>query len=258
MATNPPLSTRPLSAFTRLSSVVSLYDPPTSPSADSLTSSSCPPPSSILICSWLNARPKNISYYTDRYMTLYPHARIILVTINTTQFLLQSETRRRQDVQTAADAILARGQHDTLLVHSFSNGGGKRFYGVAAVCRKMTGQPFAPKAVVFDSAPGIPSFHRDLHALMVAGRNLNWLLWVLFAAATLTIVSVLNICIHVSAIFRICFCYWPELKINFSESFKPPISLRNQNYCANPHSGCLNGFGEILFGGQLKGLMKPS
>jgi hypothetical protein len=209
MATNPPLlkTTGPLSTFIRLSTAVWLYDPPLLASAGFMANGCRQPSTTIVFCGWLNASLKNIAYYIGHYKSLYPHARIILLTINTTEIFLQSESRRREAVQPAVDAILARGQHDeTILVHSFSSGGGKRLYGVAGAYRTITGHPFTPKAVVFDSGPGIPSFQRDLHSLMVAGRNLNWLLWVPFAAVNLVIVSVLNICVHVS-IFLVYFYY---------------------------------------------------
>jgi hypothetical protein len=201
MATSASLlkQAKPLSAFVRLSPVVSLYEPPPLAGADNVTSDSTSPPTTILLCSWLNARSKNVAYYVGYHMMLYPEARIIWVRMTTTQFLLQSEARRRQDVQVAVEAILRRDQkQDRILVHSFSNGGGKRLYGVSGVYRKLTGKPFAPIAVVFDSSPGIPRFQRDLHSLMIAGRKLNWFLWLPFAATTLVLVSLVNFCVHVS------------------------------------------------------------
>jgi len=71
---------KPLAAFTRLSPVVSLYEPP--PTDIPIPASH---PTTILFCSWMNALPKHIDYYTRMYMRLFPQARIILVTINSTQ-----------------------------------------------------------------------------------------------------------------------------------------------------------------------------
>jgi Eukaryotic protein of unknown function (DUF829) len=227
MATSQSLlkQSKPLSAFVRLSPVVSLYEPPPLAGADHVTSDSTGPPTTILLCSWLNARPKNIAYYVGYHMTLYPQARIILVTMSTAQFLFQSETRRRQDVQAAVEAILTRDQkHDRILVHSFSNGGGKRLYGVSAVYRKLTGKPFSPIAIVFDSSPGIPSFQRDLHSLMIAGRKLNWFLWLPFAATTLVLVSLVNICVHVST-FPVTF--WLSCK-EYNYKYKIIVIFINQ------------------------------
>src|SRR6201747_1988641 len=84
-------ATKPLSAFVRLSPKVWLYEPPESPKP----TSSPLDPTTILLCAWMNAVPRHIEYYTRAYTRLYPSARIILVSINTTEFLFQTEARRR-------------------------------------------------------------------------------------------------------------------------------------------------------------------
>jgi hypothetical protein len=143
----------------------------------------------------MNASSKHIQYYTKWYMNRFPHARIILVTITTTQFLFDTEIKRRADIKAAVTAILARPQEDErLLVHLLSNGGGKRLYGIAAVYRNMTGKPLPTRAIVVDSAPGIPQFRRDIHALGVLAKKLNWFIWVpymLIVLLTTTVVYVL-------------------------------------------------------------------
>lgn len=158
-----PLAGKPLAAFTRLSPTVAYYEPlkavaPTTPNDGS--------PTTILLCSWMNARPKNVDYYSRNYMNLYPAARIIHVTINTTQFIFQSEAQRRKDMMKAVSTLLARDQEaERLLVHSVSNGGGKRVYNIAGAYRSVTGKALPAKAIIFDSAPGLPRFKRDIHAL---------------------------------------------------------------------------------------------
>ncbi|KAE8453143.1 hypothetical protein EG329_011210 [Mollisiaceae sp. DMI_Dod_QoI] len=186
--------TKPLSSFTRISPIVSFYEPPTGSAAlthDDLS------PTTILLCSWMNARPKNIDYYARSYMNLYPLARIIHVTINTTQFIFQSETQRRQDMMKAVSILLARDQaSERLFVHSISNGGGKRVYNIAAAYRSVTGKPLPAKSLIFDSAPGMPRFKRDVHAIMVPARKMHWLPWLLYAAATYIIASVTFVSVY--------------------------------------------------------------
>lgn len=184
---------KPLSAFTRLSPKVWLYEPPTTGGAPISPTS----PTTILLCSWMNAVPKHVDYYTRSYMRIYPHARIILVSINTVEFLLQSEPRRRADVTAAVTAILAPPQDsERLFVHSLSNGGGRRVYGIAGAYAALTGRPLPAKAWMIDSAPGIPKFRRDIHALIVPARGWGWFAWIPYMAAVLSITSVVYVVVN--------------------------------------------------------------
>jgi hypothetical protein len=179
------VAAKPLAAFTRLSPVVALYVPPeiTLP----IPASS---PTTILFCSWMNASPKHIDYYTRTYMRLYPSAKIILVTITTKEFLLQSETKRRADIKEAVTAILSENQeHSRLFVHALSNGGNKRLYGVAGAYRKLTGKALPVKAYILDSAPGIPEFRRDIHAVSLPARKFKWPVWLPFMFVSYAIAS---------------------------------------------------------------------
>jgi hypothetical protein len=186
---------KPLSSFSRLSPKVSLYTPvaclskPTNPLH----------PTTILLASWLNALPKHIQYYADYYTRLYPHARIILVTIISTEFLFQSEPRRRSDMAAAITALLAPANpeiDERLLIHSFSNGGAKRVYNIAGAYRAKTGNPLPVRAWVIDSAPGIPQFRRDIHALHVPARALHWHVFIPYMAAVYSIVTVVYVAVN--------------------------------------------------------------
>ncbi|KAF8862157.1 hypothetical protein BDZ45DRAFT_671211 [Acephala macrosclerotiorum] len=187
-------ATKPLAAFTRLSPTVAYYDPPSTLMTSAHDNAT---PTTILLCSWMNARPKNVDYYARSYMAHYPSARIIHVSINTTQFIFQSEARRRKDMMKAVSTLLARGQEsERLLVHSVSNGGGKRVYNIAAAYRSVTGQPLPAQALIFDSAPGIPRFKRDVHAIMVPARKLHWLPWFFALIATYVTVSITFVSVY--------------------------------------------------------------
>ncbi|TVY23598.1 hypothetical protein LHYA1_G008139, partial [Lachnellula hyalina] len=190
----PPPPTKPLSSFTRLSKAVRLYEPP-SPSSSSSTAPASPTaPTTILFCSWMNASSKHVQYYATWYSTRFPHARIILVSITTAQFMLDSEAKRRSDVSPAVTALLARPQtNERLLVHAVSNGGMKRLYGIAAVYRAATGNALPAKAVVSDSAPGIPQFRRDMYALGMGAKKFSWLVWLPY----MLVVLVSTACVYV-------------------------------------------------------------
>jgi hypothetical protein len=145
----------------------------------------------------MNAIPKHIEYYTKNYMRLYPAARIILVTINTVEFLFQTETRRRADVMPAVSALLAPNQADDhLFIHSLSNGGGRRVYGITGAYRTLTGRVLPAEAWLIDSAPGIPKFRRDVHALVVPARQWSWAVWVPYMTAILSTVSVVYVVVN--------------------------------------------------------------
>ena len=188
VSTDGLVTPKPLSSFSRLSRIVYLYVP--APSAAGLSPSPSPTPTTILLCSWLNGAPKHIEYYARTYMRLYPAARIILVTINTKEFLFQTEARRQSDVKEAVNALVAQNlEQEWLLVHSLSNGGARRVYNIAGAYRILTGKPLPARAYVMDSAPGIPQFRRDMYALSLPLKRLNWFLWLPAMAATLVTVS---------------------------------------------------------------------
>lgn len=188
----PAAPAKPLSAFKRLSPIVGLYTPPKSSTPSSLTD-----PTTILFCSWMNATPKHIDYYTRTYMRLYPSARIILVTITTKQFLFETEIRRRKDIAEAVTALLSEDQAtERLHVHSLSNGGAKRVYGIAGAYKTQTGNTLQMKSHIIDSAPGIPKFRRDIHALAVPARKLPLFPWLAFMSVTYVVVSVVFVAVN--------------------------------------------------------------
>jgi len=189
-----PIPLKPLAQFKRLSPTTWLYTPP---SYETATSASSLAPTTILLCSWMNAVPKHIAYYANKYMTLYPHARIILVTINTVQFLFHPESKRRADIKAAVTTLLAADQStDRLLIHALSNGGNRRVYNISSVYRALTGKALPAKIWIVDSAGGIPQFRRDIHALQVPARQFNWFVWIPYTAFSYAIVSVVYVIVN--------------------------------------------------------------
>jgi hypothetical protein len=186
-----PKASKPLSAFSRLSKVVKLFEP--DPSITPSSSS----PTTILLCSWMNASSKHVEYYTQSYMRIFPGARIILVSINTNQFLLTSETTRRAQIKEAVSALLAFPQEDErLLVHALSNGGAKRLYGISAAYAAATGKPLPLKSYIMDSAPGIPQFRRDIHALNMPARNYPWYIRLPFKTVVVLVTCVVYVVVN--------------------------------------------------------------
>jgi hypothetical protein len=145
----------------------------------------------------MNAVPKHIAYYANTYMTLYPYARIILVTINTVQFLFHPESKRRADMKAAVTALLAVDQStDRLLIHALSNGGNRRVYNIASVYRSLAGKPLPAISWIVDSAGGVPQFRRDIHALQVPARQFSWVVWIPYMTFSYALVSVVYVVVN--------------------------------------------------------------
>lgn len=150
-------------------------------------------------------------------MSLYPTAQIIVVTISTQQFIFKSEKQRRAEIVEAVHALLAPGEgKDRILVHSFSNGGGKRSYNVAGVYQSLTGKTFAPKTLIFDSAPGMPQFRRDVHAIAVPARKLGFFSRLLFITVTYVLAAVVQV-----SVYRMPLGFWYNLV------WGPMLGLKN-------------------------------
>jgi len=69
-------------------------------------------------------------------------------------------------------------------------------YGIAGAYQKTTSSSLPVTAIIFDSAPGIPQFRRDIHALMIPARKLNWMLWIPFAALIVAATSVVFVVVN--------------------------------------------------------------
>lgn len=185
-----------LTGFVRLCPDASLYTPPQGTPPPPATS-----PTTIIFTAWMNAAPKHIDYYMRTYKLIYPSARIIFTRISTVQFLFTTEATRRRQIAPVVDALLsfesAHGhEKERIVFHSISNGGAKRAYGIAGLYLQRTGRVLPVKSFLFDSAPGIPQFRRDMHALTVPLRGMNPVvaapLYVLFFVS----VSAVYVCVN--------------------------------------------------------------
>lgn len=102
--------------------------------------------------------------YSQKYNTLYPGARIIVVTSTLTDTpgfkMLRSSEDLKQRAEIPVIALLAstRNEADRLLVHAFSNGGGMTLAAVSKAYRRLTGTVLPARIVVFDSLPGGDQF----------------------------------------------------------------------------------------------------
>lgn len=139
--------------FTRLGPNSYIYDPPSSsnPFADQ---PSIPHPDLILFSSWLDALPKHSAKYVDVFKTLYPCARIIVVTANITEEFTRSKSKNLAYYGPVVSVLQALPASANVLLHSISNGGGCSTFYIAEEYHKRTGAPLPLRAQILDSSPG--------------------------------------------------------------------------------------------------------
>ena len=160
MALASMMPTDPLSTFARINKSTYLYKPPVKKSntADGVE------PGAIVMLSWGQAPAKNIVKYTNRYKSLYPTSRILLIKTPFSDMILHTETSQK-DILDPAVTILSRISNPRLLVHTFSNGGTYKLCELAKAYQRTNKTILPIKALIFDSAPGKPQFRRSVEAL---------------------------------------------------------------------------------------------
>ncbi|KAI5854946.1 hypothetical protein BZA05DRAFT_393037 [Tricharina praecox] len=161
---NAPTSWAPtntIAAFRRLSSCVEYYRPPVYAPRGRYND-----PSLIILCTWLNASPRHISKYTDKYVNLYPASRLLLVTCSTRDYV----SSNLSPLRSALSVITAFVDEYKCLAHIFSFGGAHQLKKLA-----MLNGKFLPiRGLILDSCPvpsDIPSVARSF---AFAVRGLPW------------------------------------------------------------------------------------
>ncbi|RVX73839.1 hypothetical protein B0A52_02729 [Exophiala mesophila] len=155
------MPTEPI-VFQRLSDTTTIYEPP--PDAATPTNEG---PTTILICGWMGGTARNLSRYTTKYNTLYPAARIVLISSTPTDTpgfrILLSSKHRKQRADAPAKALIldAQAEGSRLLVHAFSNGGGMSLGAISKAYQQLSGTALPARLVVFDSVPGGDKFTKE-------------------------------------------------------------------------------------------------
>jgi hypothetical protein len=227
----------PLAMMTKLSPFVHVYEPPALPSPPP---SPLPPahkrnsttdPKLVAIGSWMDARDLHIAKYINRYRTLYPKAKILLVryvfrhvvvrpesvaAMQPAILWLQSQVghylsdEKDEDddgeesnkpaaseakESALASASLARSRPPEILLHVFSNGGVASTKALLEGYRARTGRAFPRHAAVYDSCPGLYAYWR-LYRAAIAGVR-GGLARRLVASP---LIHLLNLCLYVVAV----------------------------------------------------------
>lgn len=150
-----------------LSDAVTLYRP--QPNLIANQDSKDDGPDLIIICTWFRALPKHTAKYLATYHTRYPHAQILMLQSNVGDMMytpMSIQRKRYKPVVQIIDSMLetigagdGAGKPPKVLLHIFSNGGSNSAVQLASTWREQhQGKPLPASAIVFDSAPGSPSF----------------------------------------------------------------------------------------------------
>ncbi|KAE8153015.1 DUF829-domain-containing protein [Aspergillus avenaceus] len=184
------LSWASLSEFRKLSDGIYIYDPKLEPNGHVVAGHNEQGPSTIILFTWADASVRLISKYFEGYRTLYPSAKIIVVTATTMKTFFAGPEDAKSFVKPMVEKELSpiisnigsssgaastpegslnlrREKERGVLVHAFSNSGGLNLEAVWSVWHALQisqGQSIGPLPIhglILDSTPGGPSFRRE-------------------------------------------------------------------------------------------------
>jgi hypothetical protein len=150
-----------LEHFHRLNGSVYIHEPTT-------TASSPNEPDLILICGWMDARPRHVAKYTAGYEKLYPSARIIAVITTAVDVVFTTTGANVKRVKPVLDIFYTLPPSTKILAHFFSNGGAFTTMLIAKKYLEKTGKSLPITAVILDSTPGRASYEATIQAFSVA------------------------------------------------------------------------------------------
>jgi hypothetical protein len=155
----------PLTGFKRLNASTYIYEPPTTTTTSPSSSSG---PDLILLPSWLDASPRHIAKYTRGYQTLYPTARILLLTTALTDVTLHTRAAEAARLAPTLSLLTSLPSHTGILLHSFSNGGAYTAHLLARLYLARTGHVLPISAQILDSSPGHGHYGRTATAMALS------------------------------------------------------------------------------------------
>lgn len=172
-----------LEGFKELGTNSSILPPPRPRSTKKSSASSAGRPPLVIICSWMGARTKHISKYTNAYKKRYPGAGILLVQSQPADMLVRSfEHQRRmlapvrRVLRSALPSTNAGAEDEEkeegsspVILHVFSHGGCNTAIQLLRSMKDTPNSPPAPiDAFVLDSCPGDASFSRSVKAMAIS------------------------------------------------------------------------------------------
>ncbi|KAF2095659.1 hypothetical protein NA57DRAFT_79373 [Rhizodiscina lignyota] len=154
-----------------------LYNPP---KTNGIHPSNSVSPDLVILCAWLGALPKHILKYTSAYQSSYPSTTILLLTSHVNDFVFIPDFVQRQRLTPAAEFVRSfRKSHEQgrILLHAFSNGGGRQATQLAQAYKAATaGEVMPVDAMALDSCPGRGSFKDGTRVFLIGTpRSLMWI-----------------------------------------------------------------------------------
>jgi pimeloyl-ACP methyl ester carboxylesterase len=161
-----------MDGFTKLATAIWFREPAPSPSPPlSPPPSGLPPPSLVVLCTWLGARPKHMAKYVAEYLRRYPATALLVLESTLADMTYRGDGAQQARLGPARHVLQARLQSSGLtdggiVVHAFSNGGAQCAAQVVAALPPAH-RATAFRAFVFDSCPGEASYTRSANAIML-------------------------------------------------------------------------------------------
>jgi pimeloyl-ACP methyl ester carboxylesterase len=160
-----------MNGFTKLAPAIWLREPAPSPSTPlSSLPSGLPPPSLVVLCTWVGARPKHIAKYVAEYLDRYPATALLVLESNLADMTYRGDGAQQARLGPARHVLQAHLQPGLtgggIVVHAFSNGGAQCAAQVAAALPPAH-RATAFCAFVFDSCPGEASYTRSANAILL-------------------------------------------------------------------------------------------
>lgn len=160
-----------MDGFTKLAPAIWLREPAPSPSTPlSSLPSGLPPPSLVVLCTWVGAQSKHIAKYVAEYLGRYPAATLLVLESNLADMTYRGDGAQQARLGSARHVLQAHLQPGLtgggIVVHAFSNGGAQCAAQVVAALPPAH-RATAFRAFVFDSCPGEASYTRSANAILL-------------------------------------------------------------------------------------------
>ncbi|OBT76740.1 hypothetical protein VF21_03869 [Pseudogymnoascus sp. 05NY08] len=160
-----------MDGFTKLAPAIWLREPAPSPSLPlSSLASGLPPPSLVVLCTWIGAQPKHIAKYVAEYLRRYPAASLLVLESNLADMTYSGDGAQQARLGPAYHVLQAHLQPELagggIVVHAFSNGGAQCAAQVVAALPPAH-RTTAFRAFVLDSCPGEASYTRSANAILL-------------------------------------------------------------------------------------------
>ncbi|KAL9078338.1 MAG: hypothetical protein Q9157_002730 [Trypethelium eluteriae] len=155
-----------------LSPIIHLYEPIAEGqhgSTQGNVTNTTKPPDLIILATWADAKLRPIGKYVQGYQRLYPTARVLVIQSQFYDLAFRPLFRTQKRLSPALKVVdRAADAHESILLHSLSNGGAFMATQLVVKYRLAAGKPLPIRAHIIDSAPGSATIQRGMAASAAA------------------------------------------------------------------------------------------